>query len=130
MSGSSSGTADDESILRGSLDRWKAGVDAHRPEQVSAVFTEDAIFRGTRPYSVGRQGVIDYYAAQPLGLKASYRILEARRPADDVVVGYLDVEFTYTDREPLPVHLGVVLKHVADGWYISYYQVSEPRPEA
>ena len=123
MNGSTS-TADDESILRDGLDRWKAGVDAHQPEQVASVFTEDAIFQGTHPYSVGRQGVIDYYASQPLGMRASYRILEARRPADDVVVGYLNVEFSYTDKAPLPVHLGVILKRAADGWYISYYQVS------
>jgi len=33
-------------------------------------------------------------------MKAGYRILETRRPADDLVVGYLDVEFTYRDRDP------------------------------
>ncbi len=35
------------------------------PQRVAEVFTEDAIFQGLRPYSVGRQGVVDYYAAQP-----------------------------------------------------------------
>ena len=49
-----------EEILRGVLDRWKAGVDAHQPQQVASCFTEDAIFQGLRPYSVGRQGVTDY----------------------------------------------------------------------
>jgi hypothetical protein len=43
-------------ILRGVLDEWKAGVDAHEPQKVAAVFTEDAIFQGLRPYSVGRDG--------------------------------------------------------------------------
>jgi hypothetical protein len=28
-------------ILRGVLDQWKAGVDAHAPQKVAAVFTED-----------------------------------------------------------------------------------------
>ena len=44
-----------EEILRGVLDRWKAGVDAHEPQKVAAVFTEDAIFQGLRPYSVGAE---------------------------------------------------------------------------
>jgi len=30
--------------------------------------------------SVGRQGIADYYGAQPLGLTAAYKILETRRP--------------------------------------------------
>ena len=33
-------------VLRGVLDQWKAGIDAHEPEKVAAVFTEDAIFQG------------------------------------------------------------------------------------
>ena len=40
-------------VLRGVLDEWKAGIDAHEPQKVAAVFTEDAIFQGLRPYSVG-----------------------------------------------------------------------------
>ena len=56
-------TIEGEEILRGVLDRWKAAVDAHQPQQVASYFTEDAIFQGLRPYSVGRQGVADYYAS-------------------------------------------------------------------
>lgn len=55
-------------VLRGVLDDWKAGVDAHEPQKVAAVFTEDAIFQGLRPYSVGREGVAKYYDGQPLGM--------------------------------------------------------------
>jgi hypothetical protein len=54
-----------EGILRGVLDQWKLGVDAHEPQKVAAVFTEDAIFQGLRPYIVGRHGVADDYDAQP-----------------------------------------------------------------
>jgi hypothetical protein len=42
-------------VLRGVLDQWKAGVDAHEPQTVAALFTEDAIFQGLHPYSVGPQ---------------------------------------------------------------------------
>ena len=58
----------DTEVLRGVLDEWKAGVDAHQPQRVAAVFTEDAIFQGLRPYSVGRDGVANYYDSQPLGM--------------------------------------------------------------
>ena len=33
-------------IVSGVVDRWKAAVDAHDPQQVASCFTEDAIFQG------------------------------------------------------------------------------------
>ncbi|MBW8820462.1 MAG: nuclear transport factor 2 family protein, partial [Streptomyces sp.] len=103
-----SSSTDDKAILDDVLDRWKAGVDAHQPERVAALFTEDALFQGLHPYSVGRRGVAEYYDSQPLGMKAEYRILETRRPADGLVLGYLDVDFTFTDRPTLAVKLAVL----------------------
>ncbi|MER5528559.1 hypothetical protein ABT075_28940 [Streptomyces sp. NPDC002677] len=117
-------TTGDTAILSGVLDRWKAAVDAHQPEGVAAQFTEDAVFQGLHPYSVGRLGVADYYDSQPLGMKAAYRVLETRRPADGVVLGYLAVEFSFTDRPPLDVKLSVLVTRAGDDWYISHYQVS------
>ncbi|MFE7776119.1 hypothetical protein ACFU5O_19890 [Streptomyces sp. NPDC057445] len=117
-------TTDSEAILRGVLDRWKTAVDAHEPRRVASLFTEEAIFQGLHPYSVGRQGVADYYDSQPLGMTAAYRILETRRLADDLVLGYLAVDFSFTDRPMLSVHLSTLVERAADGWYISHYQVS------
>ncbi|MET9084264.1 hypothetical protein ABZX77_20695 [Streptomyces sp. NPDC004237] len=117
-------TTDDTAILSGVLDRWQADVDAHRPDRVAALFTEDAVFQGLHPYSVGRQGVADYYASQPLGMRAEYRVLETRRLADGVVLGYLAVAFSFTDRPPLDVKLSVLVTRVAQEWFIGHYQVS------
>ncbi|MEV0738332.1 SgcJ/EcaC family oxidoreductase [Streptomyces sp. NPDC050549] len=114
----------DELVLRGVLDPWKAAVDAHEPEQVARLFTEDALFQGLHPYSVGRRGVAEYYASQPLGMKAAYDVLETRRHADDLVLGYLDAEFTFTDRPPVDVKLAVLVRRLGDDWYIAHYQVS------
>ncbi|WP_329543574.1 hypothetical protein OG548_01305 [Streptomyces sp. NBC_01356] len=119
-----SSTTDSEAILRGVLDRWKAAVDGHEPQQVAAQFTEDAIFQGLHPYSVGRPGIAAYYDSQPIGMAAAYRILETRRLADDLVLGYLDVDFSFTDRPTLGLKLGVLVKRVEEGWYITHYQVS------
>ncbi|XUL92607.1 YybH family protein [Streptomyces galilaeus] len=115
---------DDELVLRGVLDPWKAAVDAHEPEQVARLFTEDAIFQGLHPFSVGRAGVAEYYASQPLGMKAAYEVLETRRYADELVLGYLDAEFTFTDRPPVDVKLAVLVRRLGDGWCIAHYQVS------
>nr|WP_078630135.1 nuclear transport factor 2 family protein [Streptomyces sp. NRRL WC-3744] len=60
------------------MDQWKSAVDAHEPETVAALFTEDAAFQGPHPYSVGRPGVAAYYDSQPIGLTAEYRALETR----------------------------------------------------
>ena len=118
-------TADSETILRGVLDGWKAAVDKHRPDQVAAHFTDDAIFQGLRPYSVGRPGIAAYYDSQPLGLTAEYRILETRRLSDDLVLGYLSVDFSFTDRPTINVYLGILLKRTGTGWAIAFYQVSK-----
>ena len=115
---------ENEGVLRGVLDRWKSAVDAHDPERVATYFTEDAIFQGLHPYSVGRQGIADYYGTQPLGMTASYKILETRRLASDLVLGYLSVDFSFADRPTLTVYLGVLVKQTAESWSISHYQVS------
>jgi len=117
-------TAEDRTALCAVLDPWKAAVDAHEPEAVAAVFTEQAIFQGLHPYSVGRRGVAEYYASQPLGMTAEYTIQEARRLAPDLVLGYLTVDFSFTDRPTLTVYLSVITRLVADAWLIDHYQVS------
>jgi uncharacterized protein (TIGR02246 family) len=115
-------------ILQEVLDRWKAGIDTQQPARVADAFTGDAIFQGLRPYSVGRQGVRDYYASQHPGMTVAYRILESRRPADDLVLGYIKADFSYPDRPTVNVHIGVLAKRAEDGWSIIYYQASAAPP--
>jgi uncharacterized protein (TIGR02246 family) len=114
----------DTDALRDALDRWKAAIDAHEPERVADVFTEDAIFQGLRPYSVGRQGVIDYYASQSSGMTVDYEILQTRPLAPDRVLGYVHADFAFPDRPTVSVFIGVVIEHNGDGWSIVYYQAS------
>lgn len=117
--------AANEVALRDVLDRWRTAVNAHEPERVAAVFTEEAVFQGLHPYSVGRTGVAGYYASQPLGMTADYEILHTRRLADDLVLGYLSVDFAFADRPTLTVYLGVLAKKEPDGWFLDHYQVSK-----
>ncbi|WP_255638233.1 nuclear transport factor 2 family protein [Amycolatopsis sp. DSM 110486] len=118
-------TADSETILRGVLDGWKAAVDKHQPDQVAAHFTDDAIFQGLHPYSVGRPGIAAYYESQPPGLTAGYQVLETRRLSDDLVLGYLNVDFSFTDRPTINVYLSTLLKQTGTGWTITFYQVTK-----
>ena len=115
---------DTDDALRDALDRWKAGIDAHQPERVAEVFSEDAIFQGLRPYSVGRQGIIEYYASQPPGMTVDYQILQTRRLSAHQVLGYVRADFAFPDRHIVGVFLGVVVSHTEDGWSIIYYQAS------
>ncbi|GAB3860426.1 YybH family protein [Dactylosporangium cerinum] len=114
----------EDSILRTVLDGWKSAVDAHDPDRVAALFTGDAIFQGMRPYGVGPAAVAGYYASQPIGLTAAYELRETRRLADDLVLGYASVEFSFPDRPPLAAYLCVIVRGGGDGWHIAHYQVS------
>jgi uncharacterized protein (TIGR02246 family) len=113
------------STIHNVLDRWKAGVDAHDPEAIAKVFTDDAIFQGLHPYSVGPAGVAQYYDSQPLGMKADYTILETRQLSDDLVLGYLEVAFSFVDRPTVDVLLSIIARNTATGWRIAHYQVSK-----
>jgi hypothetical protein len=57
-------------------------------------------------------------------LAAAYQILETRRPAEDLVLGYLSVAFSFADRPTVNVYLSVLLTHAQDGWHISHYEVA------
>jgi len=116
-------------VMTDVLDQWKSAIDERDPQRVAALFTDDAIFQGLRPYGVGRTAVADYYAAQPRGLRPTYRILETREPAPGVILGYLGVDFAFTDRPTIAVHLSVLLTRVGNGWAIGHYQVS-PAPQS
>lgn len=117
-------TGTEVEILRTVLDQWKSAVDAHDPKRVASSFTDDAIFQGLHPYSIGPEGVAEYYDAQPIGMTATYDIRETRRLADGLILGYLTVDFAFTDRPTLTVYLSVIVRRTADAWLISHYQVS------
>jgi uncharacterized protein (TIGR02246 family) len=107
------------------LSQWKSGIDDHDPARVAALFTKDAIFQGLRPYGVGRDAVAEYYESQPLGLSAQYRVLETRDLSADLLLAYLAVDFTFTDRPTLSVNLSILLQRTEEGWLIAHYQVSK-----
>lgn len=118
-------TGNEQLILGSVLDPWKSAVSAHDSDRAASYFTDDVIFQGLHPYSVGPKSVAEYYASQPIGMTATYTILETRRLADALVLGYLSVDFAFTDRPVRTVYLSVIVRRTGDGWFISHYQVSQ-----
>ena len=113
-----------EEIVREVMDEWRAGIDAHDPDRVAGVFAWDTVFQGLRPYVSGRPAVTEYYDSQPAGMTVTYQVLESRRPTDDVALGYLRATFTFVDRPPLPLNVGVTLVRTGAQWQVVQYQAS------
>jgi muconolactone delta-isomerase len=111
-------------LLDAVLTRWKAAFDTHQPEQAAALFTPDAIFQGLHPYTVGPAGIAEYYADLPTGMTAAYTLLETRALSNGLVLGYLTVDFGFTDRATFTVYLSVIIRQDAGHWRIAHYQVS------
>jgi hypothetical protein len=101
------------------LDAWQRGIAEHQPQKVAALFTEDAIFQGLKPYTVGRAGIAAYYDSQPLGMTVDYRILR-EKTVGGVEIGWVEADFHFTDKDPVELNLTVVLA----GGLITHYHVS------
>lgn len=119
-------THEQDRLVTDVLQKWADGIRAHESDRVASLFTEDAIFQGFDPtHSVGRAGVAAYYAKQPPGLTAAFRVIDRRRLADDALIAYVRVDFTRPDGTVIPVHLTVVLRFASGSWLIGHYHVSK-----
>jgi uncharacterized protein (TIGR02246 family) len=118
-----------EQELRTVLEQWATAIAEHRPADVAALFTEDALFQGFDPTpGVGRDYISRYYAKQPVGLRAEYELLSTRVIAQGALAGYARVLFKRPDGD-VAVHLTVIAQHGRTGWALSHYHVSKLTPE-
>ncbi|MGY0386081.1 nuclear transport factor 2 family protein [Nocardioides sp. WG-D5] len=114
-----------EHELRNVLDQWATAIAEHRPADVAALFTEDALFQGFDPApGTGRDYISSYYAKQPIGLRAEYELLSTRAIATDALVGYARVLFERPDGD-VAVYLTVIARRGHTGWALSHYHVSK-----
>lgn len=119
-------TTEQDRIITGVLDGWADAIRAHEPDRVASQFTEDAIFQGFDPVrTIGRPGIAAYYDKQPVGLTASFTILERRQISADALLAYADVDFALPDGIVIPVHLTAVLLKIEGTSLISHYHVSK-----
>lgn len=57
-------------------------------------------------------------------MEVDYALLQTRRPAPDVALGYLRATFSWRDGNTVPAYIGVVVTRGIDGWLIAQYQAS------
>jgi uncharacterized protein (TIGR02246 family) len=114
-----------EEIFAGVLDVWKHGIDVHDTTEIGSVFAEDTIFQGGHPEpSRGRASVVAYYDPDPL-IGVEYEIIDARRSAEDVIVGYAAAHFSFPGDAPtVHRHVTMVLERTGEQWLIGHYHVS------
>jgi uncharacterized protein (TIGR02246 family) len=107
------------------LDRWKQGVADGDLSAIASAFTPDALFQGMKPtFTIGRDGIKQYYSAQAPGLTVEYQLLHLRQLVADAVVVYLSATFRKKRGDLLQTRITTILHYSEDGWLIDHYHVS------
>jgi hypothetical protein len=118
------GKKSSEQVFAEVLDVWKHGIDVHDTVEIGSAFAEDALFQGGHPEpSRGRASVVAYYDPEPL-IGVEYEIIDARRPAENVIVGYAAAHFSFPDAPVVHRHVTMALERTGDRWLIGHYHVS------
>jgi uncharacterized protein (TIGR02246 family) len=107
------------------LDDWKSGIATRNLNAIADVFTPEALFQGMRPtFTIGRDGVKEYYGAKPPGLSVEYEVLNLRQLGDDAVIAYVGATFHRADGGILRTRITTVLSRAEERWLIDHYHVS------
>ncbi|RSS80374.1 SgcJ/EcaC family oxidoreductase [Streptomyces sp. WAC06614] len=107
------------------LGAWRTAFDAHRVDDIVALFADDALFQGLSPQLLeGTAQIRTYYEHVPAGMTAEVEVLRSRTVGPEAVAGFAAVTFRPRSGEPLPVRLSVVAQHLDTGWRIRQYHVS------
>jgi uncharacterized protein (TIGR02246 family) len=119
-------TANDNHPVDDLLARWKTAFDAHRTDDLTALFTPDALFQGFGPEVLrGKEAVRAYYAAVPEVRVADVSVLGTFAFGAETAGGFADVVFHDPDGWRAPAHLSVVLQLTDEGWRIRQYHASK-----
>ncbi|MEV4001334.1 SDR family NAD(P)-dependent oxidoreductase [Actinomadura sp. NPDC049753] len=112
-------------VLAGLLDAWRGAFDRRRPDELSSLFSPDALFQGTTPsLRRGREEIVGYYADVPEGTTARVDVLGETRLSERLVSGFAEVTFTAPTGEERPVRLSIVAEHRGDAWLIRQYHAA------
>ncbi|MFA1538754.1 SDR family NAD(P)-dependent oxidoreductase [Actinomadura monticuli] len=112
-------------VLAGLLDTWQRAFDRHRPGDLAALFSPDALFQGVSPHL--RQGpaeIAGYYGDVPAGTTAKAEVLAEIRLSERLVSGFAQVTFTAPGGEERPVRLSVVAERSEETWLIRQYHAA------
>jgi uncharacterized protein (TIGR02246 family) len=112
-------------VITGVLAQWKACFDDGRPQDMAALFAEDALFQGFGPHpTAGRAAVQSYYSGVPAGRAADFKVSQSFALGEDVAGGFAEVVFRGPDDYEVPVHMSLLLVRQESAWRIRQYHVS------
>jgi len=126
------GMSEGDAALRAVERDWNAAARQWNPEDLAALYTEDAVFHGGRVgHSVGRAGVRKYFESY-VGTLASVRLAlvdqELRELGDGVWLaqGYaaFDFDFTAGGNAQAALRSTLVLTRRTEGWRILQHHFS------
>ncbi len=118
-------------VLATVLGDWQGAFNEHRAADLSAMFTEDALFQGVSPQPVvGRAAIRRYYDNVAEGTTASVKVLDGIQLRENIVTGIADVDFSIPEDKDVLLRLSIVAERVAGTWSIRHYHAAAPVPAA
>ncbi|WP_049557066.1 YybH family protein [Nonomuraea sp. SBT364] len=112
-------------VLAGLLHDWQQAFNAHRPAEIVALFSQDALFQGVAPrLGHGPREIFEYYAKVARGTTAQVKVLSGGRLSQEIVHGFAEVAFTAPSGDVNLICLSVVAERAAGRWLIHQYHVA------
>jgi len=102
------------------LDAWKAGFDAGDPQGIASLYTADAMFiGGIGGVHIGRQSIEDYFEKNASPSTVTFRDVQIREIADQVVLVSMIGAIAREGGEPRDFRFLQTQVRTPDGWRIA-----------
>ncbi|MDR8409847.1 SgcJ/EcaC family oxidoreductase [Nonomuraea sp. 3-1Str] len=112
-------------VLAGLLDDWRRAFNGHRPAEMVALFSRNALFQGISPrLRHGPGEIFEYYDKVAPGTTAQVTVVSAARLEQAVVHGFAEVTFTAPTGDTHLVRLSVVAEQAGGTWLIHQYHAA------
>lgn len=112
-------------VLTRLLHDWQQAFNAHRPAEIAALFSQDALFQGISPQlGHGPQEIFDYYARVVRGTTAQVKVVSGGQLSQETVHGFAEVTFTAPTGDVHLICLSIVAKRAGGIWLIHQYHAS------
>jgi len=112
-------------VLTRLLHDWQQAFNAHRPAEIAALFSQDALFQGISPrLGHGPQEIFDYYARVAHGTTTQVKVVSGGELSQETVHGFAEVTFTGPTGDVHLICLSIVAKRAGGIWLIHQYHAS------
>jgi uncharacterized protein (TIGR02246 family) len=104
---------------------WQAAFNEHNLRDLSALFTDDALFQSRDPQLLaGTAQICGYYENVPEGTTAKVEVLEGKLLSENILTGFVDVTFTAPTGKTTPLRLSVTAEQIGGNWLIRQYHAA------